>query len=172
MMSFIVASPFVYIELHGVPAALFGPLFSVSIAAALLISLRNARLIPRVGAERLLRIGVSLQGLAALLLLGLILLEDPSLWLIAPAAGLYLSQCGLVMGNAMAGFMADFSALAGTASAFAGAARFGAGALGGSLISLLHDASATPLLFWMGLSGVLVAGVYRLGTAAPEVRAV
>lgn len=171
MMSFIVASPFVYIELHGVSAALFGPLFGVNIAAALLVAFFSTRLIPRIGAETLLRIGVSLQGLAALLLLGLALLEAPSLWLIAPAAGLYLGMSGLVMGNAMAGFMADFSALAGTASAFAGAMRFGAGALSGSLISLLHDASATPLLLGMGLSGVLVAGTYWLGSYTPAARA-
>ena len=170
MMAFIVGSPFVYIELHGVSATAFGPLFGVNIAAALLVSLLNARLIPRVGAERLLRIGIRLQGLAGLMLLGLALISDPSLWLLAPIAGLYLGMAGLVMGNAMAGFMADFSALAGTASAFAGAVRFGAGALSGSLISLLHDGSATPLLAAMGVSGVLAVSVYGLGCRAPVAR--
>ena len=167
MMSFIVGSPFVYIELHGVSPSAFGPLFGINIAAALLVSALNARLIPRLGAERLLRTGIVLQGTAGLGLLGLMLIPDPSLWLLAVLAGVYLSMAGLVMGNAMAGFMADFSTLAGTASAFAGAARFGAGALSGSLISLLHDGSALPLLLVMGASGVLAVTVYALGARLP-----
>ncbi|KAA6183475.1 Bcr/CflA family multidrug efflux MFS transporter [Thiohalocapsa marina] len=162
MMSFIVASPFVYIELHAIPAAVFGPLFGANIAAALLVSFMNARLIPRVGAEALLRVGIGVQGVAALLLLALTLLHEPSLWLLAPAAGLYLAMSGLVMGNAMAGFMADFPGLAGTASAFGGAARFGAGALSGSLISLLHDGTATPLLLGIGVSGLIAVSAYLL----------
>jgi len=132
-----------------------------------LVSALNARLIPRLGAERLLRTGIVLQGTAGLGLLGLMLIPDPSLWLLAVLAGVYLSMAGLVMGNAMAGFMADFSTLAGTASAFAGAARFGAGALSGSLISLLHDGSALPLLLVMGASGVLAVTVYALGARLP-----
>ncbi|WP_246156391.1 hypothetical protein [Thiohalocapsa marina] len=50
-----------------------------------------------------------------------------------------------------------------TASAFSGAARFGAGALSGSLISLLHDGTATPLLLGMGVSGLLAVSVRLLG---------
>lgn len=163
MMAFIVASPFVYIELNGVSAQLFGPLFGANIAAALLVSSMNVRLIPRFGAERLLRVGLGVQALAALSLLALTLLPAPGLWLFAPLAGAYLSMSGLVMGNAMAGFMADFPGLAGTASAFGGAVRFGAGALSGTLISLLHDGTATPLLIGMGLSGLLGGAFYLLG---------
>jgi DHA1 family bicyclomycin/chloramphenicol resistance-like MFS transporter len=167
MMIFIVASPFVYIELHGVPAGWFGPLFGINIAAAMAFSYLNARWVPRFGAERLLRAGLMVQGAAAsaLLLLGLlaaVLGAAPPLWLIALGAGGYIAMAGVVMGNAMAGFMAYFPRMAGTASAFAGAGRFGFGALAGTLASLAHNGTALPLLLGMGLCGLLAVGTYQL----------
>ncbi len=165
MMVFIVNSPFVYIELHGVPAAWFGPLFGINIAAAMLFASLNARWVPRWGAERLLRFGLMVQGGAALMLLLVALLPallgvTAPLWLIALGAGAYIAMAGVVMGNAMAGFMAFFPRLAGTASAFAGAGRFGFGAVAGSVTSLLHDGSALPLLLGMAGCGLLAAGTY------------
>jgi DHA1 family bicyclomycin/chloramphenicol resistance-like MFS transporter len=162
MMIFIVASPYVYIELHQVPAAWFGPLFGLNVLAAMLFAFLNSRLVPRLGAERLLRLGLAVQGLASLLLLAVALLPQPPLWVIALAAGSYISMAGIVMGNSMAGFMAFFPTMAGTASAFAGAVRFGFGALAGSVVSLLHDGSALPLLLGMGICGLAAVTLYRL----------
>ena len=162
MMVFIVTSPDVYIDLYGVPPAWFGPLFGINIMAAMLFSFINARLVPRYGAERLLRIGLGVQGMAALVLLGVAWLSQPTLWLVAAAAGGYIAMAGIVLGNAMAGFMAYFPNMAGTASAFAGAARFGFGALTGSVVSLLHDGSARPLLLGMAACGLLALLCYWL----------
>jgi MFS transporter, DHA1 family, multidrug resistance protein len=166
MMVFIVTSPFIYITLHDVPEGWFGPLFGINIAAAMLFSSLNARLVPRFGVERLLRVGLLVQGTAALGLLAVAVLlmlgTAPPLWLIALGAGCYIAMAGVVMGNAMAGYMAYFPRMAGTASALAGAGRFGFGALAGSVASLLHDGSALPLLLGMALCGLLAAGTYRL----------
>lgn len=163
LMVFVVGSPFVYITLHGLSPQHFGLLFGAHVAATLLVALLNTQLIPRFGAERLLRVGLTVQALAAVLLLALTQLPQPTLWLIVPLTGAYLGVNALVIGNAMAGFMSDFPDLAGAASAFSGSVRFGFGALSGSLVSLMHDGSATPLLVGMGLSGLLGGGCYLLG---------
>jgi MFS transporter, DHA1 family, multidrug resistance protein len=167
MMVFIVTSPYVYITLHGVPEGWFGPLFGINIAAAMLFSSLNARLVPRFGVERLLRIGLIVQGTAALGLLAVAVLPvlgtaPPPLWLIALGAGSYIAMAGVVMGNAMAGYMAYFPRMAGTAAALAGAGRFGFGALAGSAASLLYDGSALPLLLGMAVCGLLATVTYRL----------
>ncbi len=162
MLLFIVTSPYVYIELHGISAPWFGVLFGANVALAMLFSLINARYARRVGAERLLRIGLGVQFFAAWLLLGLLLVLDPPLWAIATGAALYIGMAGLVLGNAMAGFMAFFPRMAGTASAFSGAARFGLAAIIGSLASLAHDGTARPLLLGMGLCGLGAVASYRL----------
>ncbi|WP_242475103.1 Bcr/CflA family multidrug efflux MFS transporter [Thiohalocapsa halophila] len=164
MMIYIVTSPFVYIDLHAVPAGWFGPLFGLNIAAAMVFAYLNARWVPRFGAERLLRLGLMVQGGAALSLAVLALASmaghAPALWLVALAAGGYIAMAGVVMGNAMAGFMAFFPRMAGTASAFAGAGRFGFGALAGSVASLLHNDTAQPLLLGMAFCGLLAVATY------------
>jgi len=166
MMSFIVASPFVYIELYHVPEQWFGVLFGVNVVGVMLCVSYNARHAKRLGADRLLRFGLNLQLPAALLLgaVGAWSLEggQPPLWWVVASAALYLSMNGFVLGNAMAGFMAYFPSLAGTASAFAGTVRFGAGALAGAAVSLVHDGSIRPMLWAMSACGVLTAAAYQL----------
>ena len=158
MMTFIVSSPYMYIVLYEVPTAWFGVLFGANVAVAMVTTLFNTRLVVRLGAERLLRLGLRVQVVAALILLGLAFLKVPPLWAILLGVLLYLGMTGLVLGNAMASYMVYFVRLAGTASAFSGAARFGFGAVVGTLVSLAHDGSARPLLLGMTLSG-LMAGV-------------
>jgi MFS transporter, DHA1 family, multidrug resistance protein len=162
MMTYIVTSPFVYIELHGVPAAWFGVFFGANVALAMVVTSLNARLVVRLGAERLLRLGLGVQVGAAFLLLGLGFWGMPPLWAIVAATLLYLGMAGVVLGNSMAGFMAHFARMAGTASAFSGASRFGLGAIMGSLVSLAHTGTATPMLFGMGLCGLAAGGSYWL----------
>ena len=162
MMTFIVTSPYVYIELHGVSPSRFGILFGVNVALAMLFTTLNARLMGRLGSERLLRLGLGVQFAAALVLIGLLALAAPRLWTIVLAVALYMAMTGVVLGNATAGFMALYPRMAGTASAFAGAARFGLGAILGSLASLMHNGTALPLLLGMGLCGLGAGLSYRL----------
>lgn len=158
MMTFIVSSPYVYMVLYEVPTAWFGVLFGANVAVAMLATLLNTRLVMRLGAERLLRHGLRVQVVAALILLALAFVGLPPLWAILLGVLLYLGMTGLVLGNAMASYMVYFVRLAGTASAFSGAARFGFGAAVGTLVSLAHDGTPRPLLLGMALSG-LMAGV-------------
>jgi DHA1 family bicyclomycin/chloramphenicol resistance-like MFS transporter len=159
MMTFIVSSPYVYIVLYEVPTAWFGVLFGANVAVAMLSDPdqypaghapgRGAPAPPWPAGPGGRRPDFARPGLSE----GL-----PPLWAILLGVLLYLGMTGLVLGNAMASYMVYFVRLAGTASAFSGAARFGFGAVVGTLVSLAHDGSARPLLLGMALSG-LMAGV-------------
>jgi DHA1 family bicyclomycin/chloramphenicol resistance-like MFS transporter len=162
LMIFVVASPYIYIEIYRASTAQFGLLFSANIFAAIIFTYLNSRLVQRLGAERLLRAGLGVQTLAAGLMLVLAAGPEVSLWVLAVAIGLYMAMVGVVLGNAMASFMAFFPEMAGTASAFTGAARFGLGAIAGTLVSVLHDGTALPLLIGMAVCGLLGAMGYRL----------
>jgi MFS transporter, DHA1 family, multidrug resistance protein len=162
MMTYIVTSPFVYIELHRVPTAWFGVFFGANVALAMAVTTLNARLVVGLGAERLLRMGLGVQVLAAALLFGLGIWGTPPFWAIVGATLLYLGMAGVVLGNSMAGFITHFARMAGTASAFSGASRFGLGAIMGSLVSLNHSGTAAPMLFGMALCGLAAGGSYRL----------
>jgi DHA1 family bicyclomycin/chloramphenicol resistance-like MFS transporter len=160
MMTYIVTSPFVYIELHDVAVSWFGVFFGANVALAMVVTTLNARLVVRLGAERLLRIGLGVQVISALLLFGLGVWGVPPLWAIVVATLMYLGMAGVVLGNSMAGYMAYFAKMAGTASAFSGAARFGLGAVMGSLVSLAHTGTAAPMLLGMAACGLAAGGSY------------
>lgn len=162
MMTYIVTSPYVLIELYAVPTAWFGVFFGGNVALAMLVTSLNARLVVQLGAERLLRLGLAIQVLAAGLLLIQACWGTPSLWSLVGATLLYLGMAGVVLGNSMAGFMAHFARMAGTASAFSGASRFGLGALAGTLVSLAHRGDATPMLLGMACCGLAAGLSHRL----------
>ena len=122
----------------------------------------NSRLVPRFGSDKLLQAGLAVQGLATLSLIGLAIVPEATLIGIAIATGAYISMAGVVLGNSMAGFMAFFPTIAGTSSAFSGATRFGFGALAGSVVSLLHNGTATPMILGMAVCGLLASLSYRL----------
>ncbi|MBK8638216.1 MAG: serine hydrolase [Chromatiaceae bacterium] len=106
---------------------------------------------------------------AALVLLALALLGMPPLWAIVLATLLNQGMVGMALGNAMAAYMTLFARIAGTASAFSGAARFGFGTAVGSVVSLAHDGSARPLLLGMALPGLLAGTSYwRCSVAHPR----
>ena len=79
MIVFVTTSPYVYISLHGVPPQWFGVLFGANILAAMGLSTINTRVIPRLGSDRMLALGMRLQGGAALFMLGLGGLGPPGL---------------------------------------------------------------------------------------------
>jgi DHA1 family bicyclomycin/chloramphenicol resistance-like MFS transporter len=162
MMTFIVMTPYVYIELYGISPAIFGLLFALNVALAMVGTATNARLTRKRGAGTLLRLGLWVQSAAALIMIGLLGLGDPKLWSVAGAAAAYMSMTGLVLGNSMAGFMTLFPRMAGTASAMAGATRFGLGAAVGSAASQMHDGTARPLLVGMALCGLGAFAAHRL----------
>lgn len=160
MMAFIVTSPYVYIELYGVTPNQYGLLFGINVLTLIAFGALNARLVRRVGAERLLRIGLGLQLLVSLLMLSLSLNPQPPLWLLVSANAGFIGLNGLIVGNAMAGYMTLFPKLAGTASAFAGTLRFGLGAVAGTLASLLHNGTFVPMVGVIAGCGLTASGSY------------
>jgi DHA1 family bicyclomycin/chloramphenicol resistance-like MFS transporter len=162
MMTFIVTSPAVYITLYGFSPSQFGVMFALNVGLAMIGTMINARVVRRVGSERLLRLGLTIQAAAGALMLALALGGIGDIWSVAGVGAVFLGLQGIVLGNSMAGFMGLFPRMAGTASALAGASRFGIGAAAGSLVSLLHDGSARPMLIGMGLCALLAWVSHRV----------
>lgn len=160
MFSFIVTSPYVYIELYGVRPDHYGWLFGINVLTLMVAGSLNARLVRRFGAEHMLRFGLVLLLLASALMLGLSQTAHPPLWLLVAASAFFVGLNGFVIGNSTAGFMSLFPKLAGTASAFAGTLRFGLGALAGTLASLLHDGTFVPMVGVMAGCGLIAIVSY------------
>jgi DHA1 family bicyclomycin/chloramphenicol resistance-like MFS transporter len=162
IMTFVVTSPYVYINLYKLSPDQYGLLFGLNVTALITLNFLNARLVTRLGAERMLRMGLGMMLLASVLLFSTSLLQQPPLWLLVIATAFYIGLNGLIMGNAIAGFMSLFPKLAGTASAFTGTARFGLGATAGTIASLLHNGTFVPMVGVMAACGLLAIAMYTL----------
>jgi len=162
MFAYIAASPFVFITLYGVAPQHYGFLFGLNVLGIMLMGAINGRLVVRLGAERLLRWGVTGAALAgtALAVVG---------WtgwgglvgLMIPLFG-FISTIGLVAANAMARSLALFPQRAGTASALAGTIQFGFGALSGAAAGALADGTARPMTLVMGVAGLASLAILHL----------
>ena len=83
-----------------------------------------------------------------------------------PLGFLFLAATNALVANSMAGALANFGERAGAASALGGAILFGCGALGGVLVSAMHDGTVMPLAVVMmgcgtasfALQAVMLAG--------------
>jgi DHA1 family bicyclomycin/chloramphenicol resistance-like MFS transporter len=155
MFAYIAGSPFVFIELYGVPAQHFGWLFGANAAGFIAASQVNARLLRRYPAGRILAAAGWACAFAGLLLLVVAATGWGGLGAIAVALFLCIAPMGMVLPNAAACALAGHGARAGTAAAVLGILQFGGGGLTSAAIGAIPATSALP----MGLIvAVCVAG--------------
>lgn len=145
MFAYITGASFVFIDLHGVPAAHFGVYFGANAVALVLGSQLNARLLPACGPERLLRWSLWVQLVAALALLGAALWPVGGLMALLLPLFISVGSVGAVLPNATALAMQSQGARAGVASALFGTLQFLGFGLAAGAVSWGHDGSAVPM---------------------------
>lgn len=144
MMAYISASPFVYQDMIGLSAGLYGLMFGINALGLVAVSAVAARL----AATRSLR-GIVATGLTvmcgAVVTFGVLVgIDAPAGWLAIPLF-VCVSSLGLVFGTATGLAMSAAGAAAGAASAILGSMQFGFGALVSPLVSVRGSATAGPL---------------------------
>lgn len=161
MFAYIAGSPFVFIELNGVPPEYYGLLFGTNAGGFILLSQVNVRLVHRVGPERLMRRAGVVQACAGVALL-------VSAWsgaggfvgLLVPLF-VYIACLGFIMPNAAALAMAPHGQRAGAASALLGTLQFTIAAVASILVGVLHDGTAVPMAAIIALCGLIAPLLYR-----------
>lgn len=168
MFAYIAGSPFVIIELYGVPADAYGWIFGFNAAGLIALSQYNRRAVQRWSVLPVLRTSTAIAAAAGVVLavvgatgvfglVGLLVV----LWV-------FIGVLGLLMPNAIALALEDQPSRAGAASAVMGALQFGIAASAAALVSALHDGSARPMT--MVIAGFACAGfvVLRVGRRRGE----
>lgn len=145
MFAYIAGSPFVFIELYGVPAEHYGWVFGSNAAGFILVAQLNAWLVARHGPGYWLRRTVWFYLACALLLVGIASSQPAALWpLLVPLFGC-IACLGILLPNATASAMAGQGRHAGSASALLGSLQFAIAASAAALVGALHDGSALPM---------------------------
>jgi DHA1 family bicyclomycin/chloramphenicol resistance-like MFS transporter len=154
MFAYISGSPFVFIELNGVPPERFGLLFGINAIGLIVASQLNRFLLERFNSSQILLAALAVTAGTSLLLV----LEAatgiggfPGLLV---ALFFCIASTGLVGPNATAGAMAPYAHQAGSASALLGAVQFGLGAAASALVGMLFNGTALPMAAVIALCGV------------------
>lgn len=162
MFAFISVSPFLVMEVFGLPPSRFGLVFLVVVLGFMGGSFLSARRVRQRGTAVLLRFGAWLGVAGGLLMLASSLLFGPGLWTIMPAAGLYFLGAGFVIPNGFSGGLAPFPKIAGSASALLGFTQGVIGGAAGWLSGVLYAGSAWPMLLLLALFAVAMLAASRL----------
>ncbi|MCW5623233.1 MAG: Bcr/CflA family multidrug efflux MFS transporter [Burkholderiales bacterium] len=154
MFAYISGSPFVFIELYGVPAHAYGWLFGLNALGLIAASQVNRRLLDRHEPQQLLTWSFrATAGFGLLLVVAAWTGVGGLIVLLLPLFG-FVTSLGFVGPNATACAMAPFADQAGGASALLGTLQFGAAAVAGTLVGLLYDGTAVPMALVMATCGI------------------
>jgi MFS transporter, DHA1 family, multidrug resistance protein len=154
MFAYISGTPFVYIEVFGVPPQLYGFLFGLNIVAIMSGAYVNSRVVMKVGRARLMSVGVAMAAAAGLTLLATGVSGFGGLIGIIVPLFFYMGSLNLTGANAIATVLDEFGHLAGTAAALFGLFQFGIGACAGALVGQLHDGTPLPMAAVIATTGV------------------
>jgi DHA1 family bicyclomycin/chloramphenicol resistance-like MFS transporter len=158
MFAYIAESPFVLIELYGIPAQAYGWVFGSNALGLIAASQLNGRLLARYRPERLLARALSASALLGVALLVVAATGVGGLPLLLGLLFGYMASRGFIQPNAVASALAHHPERAGSASALYGVLQFGAATAASALVGTLHDGSARPMAAVMALCGVLALG--------------
>lgn len=158
MFAYIAGSPFIFIELYGIPAEHYGWLFGSNALGFILVAQLNAWLVARHGPAYWLGKTVWFYLACGLGLLLVALSKPLALWpLLIPLFGC-IASLGILLPNASACAMAGQGKHAGSASALLGSVQFVIAASAATMVGVLHDGSAWPVAAVIFSCGVLAVG--------------
>lgn len=161
LFAYISASPFVLIGVMGLTPKAFGLAFAANAVGYGAGSQISARLVRRLGLERLCSLGTTVSALFGLLLAGLAIAGAATpVAVVVPMVGVMLGV-GLASPNATAGAAGPFPEDAGTAASLLGFIQFTVAASVGVGVGRLHVDSAVPMAVVIAVAAVGSCLSYR-----------
>ncbi|WP_236211876.1 multidrug effflux MFS transporter [Metapseudomonas otitidis] len=145
MFAYIAGSPFVFIQLYGVPAEHYGWLFGSNALGFILAAQVNAWLMRFHGPAYWLRRMVWVLLGFAVAMLVVAHAHTEALWPLLVPLFCATACLGCILPNASASAMAGQGRHAGSASALMGSLQFSVAAGAAALVGVLHDGTAVPM---------------------------
>jgi DHA1 family bicyclomycin/chloramphenicol resistance-like MFS transporter len=161
MFAYISGSPFVFIDLYGVPAHAYGWLFGLNAMGIVGFTQLNRRLLLKYDSDRILNFGNLAGFLMCAVLLAAALSNTAGLIGLLVPLFFVVALRGLTFPNASAGAMAPFPDNAGSASALLGSVQFAIAAIASAAVGLFHNGTAVPMAAVITVCGLLAFVCYR-----------
>ena len=154
MFAYIAGSPHVFIVVHGVSPQTYGLLFAAGVAGIMAANALNARLVQRIGSDRLLVLGSAGAAVSGLFLAANVGPGWAGLVGVVVPLFLFTGMAGFIVANSIVGALALSTDKAGSVSALIGAAQYGAGIAGSAVLGAFNDGTARPLAYVIAICGV------------------
>jgi DHA1 family bicyclomycin/chloramphenicol resistance-like MFS transporter len=162
MFSWIAGSSFAVIRVLGHSPLVYSLVYAATVCGFVTMSYLSGRVVARLGLRRLIALGSSVAVLGALMGLALNHAVTPTLLtLVAPIVVLAVGH-GLTLAQSMAGALAAYPHLAGTASGLLGFMQYASATLVVAANGLLFDGTVLPLLLVSAVCAVLGALCFGL----------
>jgi DHA1 family bicyclomycin/chloramphenicol resistance-like MFS transporter len=158
LFAFVTASPFLYLQHFGLSPALYPLVFGANIIVMAASNRINIRLLRYRSPQQNLRLGLSIQLVAAMGLVLMVATGMESLWTVVPLVMLFAGMIGLIAPNAISSLLDHFSHMSATATALLGSLQFSCGALAGVVVGAFEVDSAWPMVLTM-LATALVGNI-------------
>lgn len=153
MFAYIAGSPFVLIELYGVPPEHYGWFFGLNAIGLIGSSQLNARLLKKAPATAILRRAIFAPPLAGLAMAALAASGMISLPWFAAGFFIFVASIGWIGPNAMASALATHGQIAGSAAALSSALQYVLATLVGAALAFFHNGGGGPLAGMMAVCG-------------------
>jgi DHA1 family bicyclomycin/chloramphenicol resistance-like MFS transporter len=154
IIAFVSSSALAMVQaLHLTPTA-FSLLFAAIMVGQITGGYTGSRLVPRLGIERMVRIGAALAAAAGSVLAALAFAGVAHWSAIVLPMLVYIFGCAFVIPNATAAALSPFPQMAGSASSLLGTLPFGLGALVSALLAAAFDGTARPMAFAIASFGL------------------
>lgn len=150
MFAFLSGSPFVLIDFLEVRPEHFGIYFAISVGGFILGNLLAVRLGRRHAPNRLLSLGLSIVLLAGVTMAALALAGVFTIAAVMAPQVLFMMGVGLTLPQTMAGALANFPRMAGSASAQFGFIQMTLAALAGMLVGRFHTGTSLSMALVIG----------------------
>jgi len=139
LFAFLSGSSFVLIDFLGVEPEHFGLFFACIVAGYITGNLTAVRLGSTLVPDQILVRGLMISVTGGMVMAGLALWQVYSVWAVILPQALFMIGVGMVLPQTMAGAMANFPHMAGSASALFGFTQMAIAAVAGVLVGHLHD---------------------------------
>lgn len=162
LFTFLSGSSFVLIDFLGVPPEKFGLYFAGIVVGYVTGNLSAIRLGSRLVPDQILVRGLTISVAAGSLMVALALAKVFNVWAVILPQALFMVGIGMVMPQTMAGAMANFPRMAGSASALFGFAQMAIAASAGMLVGHLHDGTSLVMATIIAICAACALASYLL----------
>lgn len=154
IFAYVSGTPSAYITYYGLAPQLYGLLFAASTIGLMIANVVNARLVTRLGSDRMLQIGTCGAAVFGLVTALVSAAGWGGLFGLAGVLVLFISMNGLILANSIAGALSSTNAGTGTASALAGFAQYGGGVIGSAAVSAFANGTPLPMGCIVAIAGI------------------